>query len=289
GGRVRAVPPAQFSRPDPDPLRERHPPPLGRRRGGRGRRLDLRFQRAHPPDRLRAARRRGVPPLRRIPDDLRRRRGAVRPLRDHGDRQPRDRRGPPRPPRRGRLFPPRHLAPRLGARPGPAAGAGVFCPAALPRNVRRLRPDQTEPVREPLHPRPMARPLADGPGRSARRRHHPRPARDRPPLAIGRRAPPDPGRTPRLDRAPDRRHDPPRTGPAHRPPRPRRRRIALRPGRGGPRPPGRPPGPELVRAEPEGRVFLPARDAARIPQRLRPPGRTDLRSRPVLSAAGDSV
>ena len=67
-----------FDGPALDPPRRRHPPRLGRPAGGRGRRLDLRLDRAHPHARLRPRAGRRVPPLRGLPHRVRGRRGPPR-------------------------------------------------------------------------------------------------------------------------------------------------------------------------------------------------------------------
>ena len=126
-------------RPGADPPRRRHPPRVGRPRGGRGLRLDLRLDRARAHARLRPAAGRRLPPLGGLPHRLRRRRGAARARGHARHRRPRDRRGPARGDRRERVLPPRHVAPRVRARPRAAARARAVRAAARRGRLERLR------------------------------------------------------------------------------------------------------------------------------------------------------
>ena len=126
-------------RPGADLVREGDPARLGRRRGGRGGRLDLRLDRQDPLPRVRAAGQRRVPSLARVPDGVRRRRVAVRARGDDGDRQPRDGRGGAHPDRRQRLLPQGHVAPRVRVRRQAAEGGRVLLAAAVTGLLGRLR------------------------------------------------------------------------------------------------------------------------------------------------------
>ena len=100
----------------------------------------------------------GLPPgggfrhSRGLPHDLRRRRAAARAAGRARDRRPRDRRGPARRGRRERVLPPRHLAPRVRARPRAAARARAVRAAARRRRVERLRARAAVPARRRATP-----------------------------------------------------------------------------------------------------------------------------------------
>ena len=141
----RPSPRPTFDGPALIPYARRDAPHLGRPGGGRGRRLDLRLDRARPRARLRPRAGHLVPAFARVPHDLRRRRAALRAARDDGARESRDGRGAARAARRPRVLPQRHLAPRPRARQRGAARARALRAAARVRLLGRLRAHEAVP------------------------------------------------------------------------------------------------------------------------------------------------
>ena len=202
----RPAPPASSPRPDvrrpgADPPRRRHAPRLGRPGGGRGLRLDLRVDRARAHARVRARRRAAASATPRTsarsspPTSCCTCSQGVLVIADPetGEVQ---RAGTGR----ERVLPPRHLAPRVRARPRAAARARAVRAAARRGRVERVRPRAAVP----RDSRATRTTRCSGTGRP---RSPPRGAPAR--AAPGRRAvaarPRRAVRRPRQHRAPDRR------------------------------------------------------------------------------------